>query len=61
MITRTRDATRCEKEYTDGTVRYNSQRRAFFATPISHHDALRAPEWHAAMNDEFVALCRTNT
>jgi hypothetical protein len=40
MVTRTRDETRREKKYTDGTVRYNPSRRAFFAAPTSHRDAL---------------------
>jgi histone deacetylase 1/2 len=61
MTTRTRDATRRDKEYTDGTVRYDPKRRAFFATPVSHRDALHEPEWRAAMADEFAALQSTNT
>ena len=61
MVTRTRDATRREKDYTDGTVRYDPLRRAFFVTPVSHRDALREPAWHAAMSDEFAALRHTNT
>jgi histone deacetylase 1/2 len=61
MVMRTRDATRREKEYMDGTVRYDPKRRAFFATPVSHHDALHELEWRAAMADEFAALQSTNT
>jgi hypothetical protein len=61
MVTRNRDATRREKQYTDGTVRYDMSCRAFFAAPVSHHDALREPAWRAAMVDEFSTLCQTNT
>ena len=61
MVTRLRDDTRKEKRYTDGTVRYDPRRRAFFAAPSSHHDALREPSWRAAMEDAFAALCQTKT
>ena len=43
MVTRHRDHTRKEKSYTDGTVRYDSRRRAFFVAPVSHRDALGEP------------------
>jgi hypothetical protein len=33
MVTRHRDNTRRDKTYSDGTVRYDSRRRAFFAAP----------------------------
>jgi hypothetical protein len=56
MITRHRDQTRREKRYTDGTVRYDPRRRAFFASPTSHCDALREPAWKSAMSAEFDAL-----
>ena len=61
MVTRHRDHTRKEKSYTDGTVRYDSRRRAFFAAPVSHRDALGEPAWRAAMSEEFAALRHTNT
>jgi histone deacetylase 1/2 len=61
MVTRHRDNTRKEKEYKDGTVRYDPRRRAFFAAPTSHHVALTEPAWKAAMADEFAALCQTRT
>jgi hypothetical protein len=61
MITRLRDNTRREKIYTDGTVRYDPHRRALFAAPVSHHDALCEPAWHAAMSDEFSTLSQTRT
>ena len=61
MVTRARDNTRKEKAYTDGTVRYDPRRRAFFAAPVSHREALQEPEWSAAMADEFAALTRTGT
>jgi hypothetical protein len=43
MVTRNRDATRREKQYTDGTVRYDMSRRTFFAASVSHRDALHEP------------------
>jgi hypothetical protein len=61
MVTRHRDNTRREKVYTDGTVRYDVRRRALFAAPSSHRDALREPAWRSAMADEFSALCQTRT
>jgi histone deacetylase 1/2 len=61
MVTRLRDDTRKVKAYTDGTVRYDPRRRAFFAAPLSHHDALQEPAWREAMADEFAALCQTRT
>ncbi|KAK1644399.1 hypothetical protein QYE76_062204 [Lolium multiflorum] len=61
MVTRLRDNTRREKHYTDGTVRYDTRRRALFAAPVSHHDALLEPAWRAAMSDEFSALAQTKT
>ncbi|XP_071683602.1 uncharacterized protein [Lolium perenne] len=61
MVTRHRDHTRREKAYTDGTVRYDVRRRALFAAPTSHRDALREPAWRSAMADEFSALCQTRT
>ncbi|KAK1663174.1 hypothetical protein QYE76_051333 [Lolium multiflorum] len=61
MVTRHRDNTRKEKEYKDGTVRYDPRRWAFFAVPTSHRVALTEPAWKAAMADEFAALCQTRT
>jgi hypothetical protein len=61
MITRHRDQTRREKRYTDGTVRYDPRRRAFFAAPTSHRDALREPAWQSAMSAEFDALQQNGT
>uniref|UniRef100_A0A8R7NWC1 Reverse transcriptase Ty1/copia-type domain-containing protein n=1 Tax=Triticum urartu TaxID=4572 RepID=A0A8R7NWC1_TRIUA len=61
MVTRHRDHTRKEKSYTNGTVRYDSCRRDFFAAPVSHRDALGEPAWRAAMSEEFAALRHTNT
>ena len=61
MTTRTRDGTRRAKSVTDGTVRYDPRRRAFFAAPTSHREALRESAWRAAMSDEFSALRETNT
>ena len=61
MVTRTRDNTWREKKITDGTVRYDPRRRAFHATPVTHHDALRETVWCAAMTDELAALHHTKT
>ncbi|KAK1664324.1 hypothetical protein QYE76_052483 [Lolium multiflorum] len=61
MVTRHQDNTRKEKVYTDGTVRYDPRRRAFFAASHSHRDALQEPAWHAAMREEFAALCQNQT
>jgi hypothetical protein len=49
------------KKYTDGTIRYNTQRRALFAGLVSHLDALREPAWRSTMSDKFSALSQTNT
>jgi hypothetical protein len=61
MITRHRDQTRREKRYTDGTVRYDPRRRAFFAAPTSHRGALREPAWQSAMSAELDALQQNGT
>ncbi|KAK1613557.1 hypothetical protein QYE76_019074 [Lolium multiflorum] len=61
MFTLLRDNTRREKSYTDGTVLYDPRRHALFAAPVSHTDALREPELHAAMFDEFSAYSQTQT
>jgi histone deacetylase 1/2 len=61
MVTRQRDNTRRDKTYTDGTVRYDPRRQAFFAAPTSHREALYKPEWFAAMAAEFDALTQTKT
>ena len=61
MVTRHCDHTRKAKTYTDGTVRYDTRRRAFFAAPTSHRDALGEPAWRAAMSEGFAALRHTNT
>jgi histone deacetylase 1/2 len=61
MVTRHRDNNRRDKVYTDGTVRYDPRRRALFAAPTSHRDALSEPAWRAAMADEFSALCQNRT
>ncbi|KAK1641706.1 hypothetical protein QYE76_059511 [Lolium multiflorum] len=61
MVTRARDHTRRAKEYTDGTVRYDPRRHAFFATPVSHRDALHDAAWRDAMSEELNALRQTKT
>jgi hypothetical protein len=61
MVTRARDHTRRTKQYTDGTVRYDPRRHAFFATPVSHRDALHDAAWRDAMSTELNALRQTKT
>jgi hypothetical protein len=61
MVTHHRDNTRRDKTYSDGTVRYDPSRRAFFAAPVSHHDALCESKWSVAMSAEFDALSQTKT
>jgi hypothetical protein len=61
MVTRARDHTRRTKQYTDGTVRYDPRRHAFFATPVSHRDALHDAAWRDAMSEELNALRQTKT
>jgi hypothetical protein len=61
MVMRQQDHMRKEKIYSDGTVRYDPRRRAFFAAPVSHREALHEPEWYAAMAAEFAALSQTRT
>jgi hypothetical protein len=61
MVTRLRDNTRREKQYTDANIRYNPQRCALFAAPVCHLDALSEPAWRTAMSEEFSALSQTNT
>jgi hypothetical protein len=61
MATRLHDATRHEKKYTYSTIFYDTRRRAFFAAPLSHREALREPAWHDAMSAEFSALRQTGT
>lgn len=44
------------RQFTDGTILYNSNRRVFFAEPTSHHLALSDLKWRLAMEAEFDAL-----
>jgi histone deacetylase 1/2 len=46
---------------TDGTVRYDPQRRAFFAEPSSYRTALTDPNWRTAMESEMHALHQNKT
>ena len=61
MRTRAQTGNSRPRKLTDGTVRYNTYRRAFFAEPSSHRQALAEPSWRAAMEAEFDALQRNNT
>jgi histone deacetylase 1/2 len=56
VVTRLRHGIHRPRQYTDGTVRYNPMRRAFFAMPASHRDAIADPAWRTAMEAEFRAL-----
>lgn len=56
MVTRLRNNIVKPATHTDGTVRYDPNRRAFFATPSSYRVALADQHWLAAMNSEFQAL-----
>lgn len=56
MVTRLRNNIVKPATRTDGTVRYDPNRRAFFATPSSYRVALADQHWLAAMNSEFQAL-----
>ena len=43
-----------EKQYSDGTIKYNPTKRAFLATigePINLHDALASKDWKEAMDN----------
>lgn len=44
------------KQFTDGTVCYNLNRRAFFTEPITHLLALSNPTWRAATEAEYASL-----
>ena len=61
VITRARVGKSFPKQYTDGTIRYNAQRRAFFAEPTSHRSALADPDWQNAVEAEFAALHQNAT
>lgn len=48
--------------FTDGTICYDSTKRAFFSeAPTSHHVALTDPAWKQAMQQEFDALKQNKT
>ncbi|KAG8087751.1 hypothetical protein GUJ93_ZPchr0010g8326 [Zizania palustris] len=56
------------KEFTDGTVRYPLNKRAFLASlslcpaePVSYAEAAKFPEWRNAMTAEYDALMRNKT
>ncbi|KAK1648387.1 hypothetical protein QYE76_066192 [Lolium multiflorum] len=61
MLTRQRTNTAVPKILTDGTVRYDPKRRAFFAEPVSYRAALADDKWRIAMEAEFDALHRNRT
>ncbi|GKA17967.1 retrotransposon protein, putative, ty1-copia subclass [Tanacetum coccineum] len=61
VTTRARAGKSFPRKFTDGTVPYNPNRRAFFAVPTSHQLALTEPKWRTAMEDEFDALQKNNT
>jgi hypothetical protein len=55
--TRLQHGIRTPKVYTDGTIRYDNL--ASTSEPSTVVDALRDPNWKAAMNSEFEALLKT--
>jgi histone deacetylase 1/2 len=61
MLTRQRTNRAVPKILTDGTVRYDPKRRAFFAEPVSYRAALADDKWRIAMEAEFDALHRNRT
>ena len=48
-------------EFTDGTVLYDLNKRAFVATPTSYRTALSEPKWKQAIEAEFAALQQNQT
>jgi histone deacetylase 1/2 len=62
LVTWRRNDIHRQKEYTDGTVRYNPYRHsASLAVPASHRTALAESAWRTAMEEEFDALHRNRT
>lgn len=66
MTTRLRDHTIKPKEYTDDTVRYPINRRAFLADTklvkqTDHIEALQDGNWMGAMDEEYKALIKNET
>lgn len=60
--TRSQTGTSKPKQFTDGTTRYDPNRRAFLASaPASHRAALTNPAWRSSMEAEFDALCCNQT
>ena len=62
--TRSRSGIVKEKQYNDGTIRYDKLKRAFLTTtgePINLHDALANKEWKEAMDNEYNALMKNKT
>lgn len=59
--TRSKSGIHRPKTLSDGTIRYDPSRRAFFAAPSSYRQALSDPIWRIAMESEFAALRQTNT
>ena len=62
--TRSRSGIVKEKQYNDGTIRYDKVKRAFLTTtgePIHLHDALANKDWKEAMDNEYDALMKNKT
>ena len=61
VLTRARARKTFPRKFTDGTFRYDPQKRAFFAEPASYQLALADKAWRTAMEAEFDALQKNNT
>jgi histone deacetylase 1/2 len=64
MITRHRDQTRREKEYTDGTVRYDRIKFGNYCStgePSNSTEAFDDARWKTAMDEEYSALMKNQT
>lgn len=61
MVTRLRDNIVKPRILTDGTIRYDPNRRAFFTAPSSYKVALADDKWREAMQSEFSALQHNDT
>ncbi|KAM0972168.1 hypothetical protein ACFX2A_020331 [Malus domestica] len=65
MVTRTKDGTRKPKSWTDGSIRYplHHALSVLLTTdePTCFTQAVRKPEWRAAMTEEINALFLNNT
>ena len=64
LHTRSQSGITKDKVYTDGTIRYDKTKRAFFTStsePTHLHDALAHKDWKKAMDKEYDALMKNKT